>query len=288
MPDSLSETNEVLGRLLSLMFGIDSRPYDTEQTLWSKVAKIRGVRVSPYDELDTILLRILETNPSCGGSPCPPCPPCPEEEIEATPTTSAFFQTVGFSAASNPFLSGVQSITIKSDVMHGFYDFENCVDLTSVSFPNLTNIGTGTSFSYLWLSDSPLLATVLAPSLVEVRHVVMGAGALVLENLASLVSVSFPQLVTVSGSIRIHTSPALVSISVPLWVPTNGTNHLFDGNALNTASVNHILARLVASPTWGNAGETVDISGGTNAAPSGQGSTDKATLIARGATVTTN
>ena len=60
------------------------------------------------------------------------------------------------------------------------------------------------------------------------------------------------------------------------------------GCALSGATVNAILARLVSMPTYGNAGQDVDLSGGTSAAPSGQGLVDKATLIGRGAFVTTN
>lgn len=57
-----------------------------------------------------------------------------------------------------------------------------------------------------------------------------------------------------------------------------------DGNALNSASVNRVLSALVA------AGNTVtcNLSGGTSAAPTGQGLTDKATLISNGSTITTN
>lgn len=58
------------------------------------------------------------------------------------------------------------------------------------------------------------------------------------------------------------------------------------GNAL--ASVNEILSSLVADPVALAADGTLDLSGGTNAAPTGQGITDKATLIAAGWTVTTN
>jgi hypothetical protein len=61
------------------------------------------------------------------------------------------------------------------------------------------------------------------------------------------------------------------------------------GNALSAASVNAILAWYAANYSLGAAGDQfIDLSGGTNAAPSGQGLADKATLIANGWTVTTN
>jgi hypothetical protein len=61
------------------------------------------------------------------------------------------------------------------------------------------------------------------------------------------------------------------------------------GNALPAAAVNQVLADFVVS--LGISGRvvcTVTLSGGTNAAPTGQGILDKATLVAAGWTVTTN
>lgn len=57
------------------------------------------------------------------------------------------------------------------------------------------------------------------------------------------------------------------------------------GCALTVAAVNAILRNLVA---FGLSGGLVDVSGGTSAAPTGQGISDKATLISRGVTVATN
>ena len=57
---------------------------------------------------------------------------------------------------------------------------------------------------------------------------------------------------------------------------------------LTQIQVDEILSILVAMATWGNSGEICNLAGGTNAAPSGSGLADKATLIGRGATVNTN
>lgn len=59
------------------------------------------------------------------------------------------------------------------------------------------------------------------------------------------------------------------------------------GNALPVADVNEILNRLT-NPDWASYPLDLDLSGGTNAAPTGQGLLDKATLIGLGCTVTTN
>ncbi len=63
----------------------------------------------------------------------------------------------------------------------------------------------------------------------------------------------------------------------------------FNANALPTASVNAILADCVTSlGISGRVTCTLNLAGGTNGAPSGQGIVDKATLITAGWTVTTN
>ena len=73
----------------------------------------------------------------------------------------------------------------------------------------------------------------------------------------------------------------------------SGATINISGQKLDQASVNGILALLVSldgtggTTLWG-AGKTVNLSGGTSASPSGQGIIDKATLVARTATVTTN
>lgn len=59
-----------------------------------------------------------------------------------------------------------------------------------------------------------------------------------------------------------------------------------NGNAIT--NTNEILANFVALTDSYSIHCTVDLSGGTNAAPTGQGITDKATLIGAGWTVTTN
>jgi Leucine-rich repeat (LRR) protein len=58
-----------------------------------------------------------------------------------------------------------------------------------------------------------------------------------------------------------------------------------DKNSLTEACVNQVLATLVAN---GLRSGTLNIGGGTNAAPTGQGLIDKTTLVSRSWTVTTN
>lgn len=68
-------------------------------------------------------------------------------------------------------------------------------------------------------------------------------------------------------------------------VSYNLQQFLASGCSLPTSTVNALLAALVAA---GNNNGGLNIAGGTNAAPTGQGITDKATLQSRGWTVTTN
>jgi len=76
----------------------------------------------------------------------------------------------------------------------------------------------------------------------------------------------------------------LASLSIPQLTITNDAIE-FSTDALNAASINQILARGVAS---GVTACQFNLAGGTNAAPSGQGVADKATLILAGNTVNTN
>lgn len=78
------------------------------------------------------------------------------------------------------------------------------------------------------------------------------------------------------------------------WIDTNqmsggGFTLDFSTNALTAADVNAILSVCASAiGVYSLESVTLDLSGGTNAAPTGQGITDKAALITAGWTVTTN
>jgi hypothetical protein len=74
--------------------------------------------------------------------------------------------------------------------------------------------------------------------------------------------------------------------SIPVSISAGSTLADFSGNAMSASEVNALLAFLVAN--YPDLMWTLDLSGGTNAAPTGQGITDKNTLISNGWTVTTN
>jgi hypothetical protein len=68
-------------------------------------------------------------------------------------------------------------------------------------------------------------------------------------------------------------------------IPATLINIQAQGNNLGAAAINAILAALVAAGSTNNICNLGDIG---NAAPTGQGLTDKATLISRGWDITTN
>lgn len=185
-----------------------------------------------------------------------------------------------------------------SAYMHSYSNFSegaSPVD-TEINFNGITGAG------MIVLGDMPILETISAPVLETIDYLLQMlnlpallninfpllqtvSGIASIEANAALANLSLPSLVTFGYSLTVVNNPALTSFSAPNWIPTNGQIISFTGNALNATSVNHILARCVAA---GVTTCTIQLDGGTNAAPTGQGITDKAALITAGNTVTTN
>jgi hypothetical protein len=122
-------------------------------------------------------------------------------------------------------------------------------------------------------------------------------GSFSVASMASLATLSLPAMISYNGTITANTGLGnLASVTlgtVGTLKSIVGATINISGQKLDQASVNGILALLVSldgtggTTLWG-AGKTVNLSGGTSASPSGQGIIDKATLLARTATVTTN
>lgn len=150
------------------------------------------------------------------------------------------------------------------------------------------------------------LLTFSAPNLVTWD----GSGALTFINCTAITSISLPLLATVpagaptfTGNTALTTlnlaslqsaglgmstanSTLLSNLTLGPLVLTNTKVYNFSNCALPSATVNYILARGVASASFVTG--TINLNGGTNGAPTGQGIADKATLIGRGCTVSTN
>ncbi len=199
-------------------------------------------------------------------------------KITWTPSGVNAPQLLGLFAYNNASsLPGITSLTISAAHSNQGWDFEACPDLVTLNFPSLVTL---TGNGQLTLTDSPNCTTLLLPLLQSVD-----TGNLFIQN-NGLTALALTALVTTNSSFTLRNNAALVSFSAPSWLPTNNINITFSGNALDAASVNGVLARCVANA--GYVSGIVDLSGGTSAAPTGAGITDKATLIGRGVTVTTN
>ncbi len=186
--------------------------------------------------------------------------------------------------------------------------------LTSLTMPALVTVGTGTGSGNFAPAAMALLTTLTAAVLTTIT------GTFAPTTMAALTTLSFPSLATITGAVSAVSMASLTTISFAGMVTygstitfTTGLGALtsvtlgtagtlktisgatinISGQALTSASVNAILALLVTldgtggTTLWG-AGKTLNTSGGTSGAPTGQGIVDKATLQARGATITTN
>lgn len=204
----------------------------------------------------------------------------------------------GIEITTDSALESFSSTTVET--IEGSYAplyIDSCDVLATLDFPLVTHIQDGLTVVTCPLLASinlPLLATA-GPQLIQTCPLLTSinldslattTGSFQIIVCAILPSVILPAFVSSGGDTAINSCASLTTISMPLWVPGNGNDHSFDSNALNVASVNHLLARGVANP--GFVSGTLSLEGGANAAPSGQGIADKATLIGRGVTVTTN
>jgi len=198
----------------------------------------------------------------------------------------------------------IQALSLAGALSLRVLDVFDNPSLASVDLPVLKTF-VGAPFYSLGIARNPVLTTISANALVS------AVGSVDFNTNVALINISLNALVFVSGYFSIAECASLSSLSLPAliqqgtlsnfyagncaslttfnapkWLPTNGRQLLFNGCALNATSVDHILARCVANP--GFVSGIVNLSGGTSAAPGAQGQLDKATLIARGVTVTTN
>lgn len=178
----------------------------------------------------------------------------------------------------------ITSITVNAIQLRGLTVYYQ-QSLTSINAPNLISIDLlEEDGGYIGISDCPLLTSVGFPLLDSVP------GGIAIGFCNSLASISYPSL-TDSQHLKGRSNPSLTTVSAPNLILRNQSADAltaidFPGCALNVESVNHLLARAVASV--GLTVGTIDLSGGTSAAPDGQGIIDAGILSARGLTVTTN
>lgn len=182
---------------------------------------------------------------------------------------------------------GVTSLVIRHTSLRGVIDLSGSQSLISISFPNLVSFSPlGNNQGGLKFSALSHLTTVAAPALVTMPA---QTGAVLILNNPILTSIDLHLLATYSTvfAMSISGNATLANLSLPALSVYSSTTASFQANALNAASVNSILATFAAIVAFG-AGKTLNLQGGTNATPSGQGIVDKATIQGRGATVNTN
>jgi hypothetical protein len=226
-------------------------------------------------------------------------------QVAWTPTNVKLGELLGFVAYNDlPGLSGV--LPFNQATLNGPVDLEHVTTLTGVSFPNLTSMDpTGAFGGYITVSSSSSITSISAPLLTIIGNGFSAYSNTVLTTItlpllqsifqsrfscnsnAALTALSLPAYVSGPGGLQCNDNPLLVSASFPLFVPGDTDDINFLNCALNAASVNQLLHRAVLNAGYLNG--TIRLDGGTNAAPSGQGIADKATLIGRpGLSVSTN
>jgi hypothetical protein len=170
---------------------------------------------------------------------------------------------------SAPLLTTIQNIA----------QLSGCTALASINFNSLQTVG-----NFFLLSNDTSLTTLSLPALVSVGNDFQFDGC------TSLTSASFPSLTTLAPqnffSINGSGCTLLASLSIPVLASvTDGFTFTMNACALNAASVNLVLHR---GTTWAVVGSDFELAAGTNAAPSGAGVADKATLIGQGNVCNTN
>lgn len=283
------------------------------QTLFEQAKCFACYGLSEYELLKLALLDTI----SGGSTPVTPCANLEGPEADPTGiytpefigqvyvTTGHVWQATGLTDADwteicADCVSGV--LTFQVVTLDRISIVQDGAD-TQVSFPNLTDILGVIDQGSLEITDSSSITTVSAPLLEFIDFGVNLTNNTVLTSInllslqtvfvsrliffgcSSLVTLNLSSLVTVGSDVDGSGCTALTTFSCPLWSPTGGTTVNFNNCALNAASVNQILARCISVlPTT----MTIDLAGGTNAAPTGQGIIDKAALIALGNAVSTN
>jgi hypothetical protein len=169
-------------------------------------------------------------------------------EWEGAVSKEQFWRQMGtFVYDQSDALAGVTSLTCHhTNILEGVY-FENTPDIESISFPELVSIDSNSDG--LYFQNNLALATIALP---------------LLEG----------------GSLAVQTNANLVNFSIPSWNTSVG-NLQFAGNAFSEASVNAIIDSLVSAGFTG----ILNITGGTNASPTGSSLTGVSTLLQGGAQI---
>ncbi|HHZ66062.1 MAG TPA: hypothetical protein EYN51_11310 [Flavobacteriales bacterium] len=222
---------------------------------------------------------------------------CQNNDILASLSLPALTTAGNFYFSTNPVLASL-SLPVLASVGDYFQCFYNDI-LDSLSLPALASVG-GNFYCY----SNPVLASLSLPVLASVggnlecysNPVLASLGLPVLASLGGnfrcysndiLASLSLPALASVGGNFYCPSNDILASLSLPVLASLGGNFECYS-NVFPSSTVNSLLGTLVAiSPAL--TGRIIYLHGqNPSAPPTGQGLTDKATLIANGNTVSTD
>jgi len=188
--------------------------------------------------------------------------------------------TVNFSSAS-----GITSLSLPMFQLSGGALTIQLAGLTSLLMPN-----------FLFALSTAAFNSMASLTSISLPSLEFFGGTVTVSGCSSLTTVSFPGVVNIIGNITMNSGNGAlqnVILGTPGITKAMSASINISSQALTAASVNRILALLVSldgtngTTLWGS-GRILNVSGGTSSAPTGQGVTDKATLQARGTTITTN
>ncbi len=172
--------------------------------------------------------------------------------------------------------NGISSLSFPNLVKVNYFGVGNNINLITVSLPVLT-----TANSTFTFASNPVLTSINIPVLDKIGqfHNITGC--------PMLTTMSYPALLSIGADINI-THSGLTSISFPLLQEFTGVNVATTHNNLTVSTINSLLNTFV-SITPALSGRDFDFAlQAPFASPSGQGITDKNTLISNGNTVTTD
>lgn len=214
------------------------------------------------------------------------------DRILITPGISNSFQLLDFPNLEtvNRFYINISSLRVLnvpklSFVKNGFLFYDNSV-ISALTFPSLITLGDNPYNEAFTIESCSDILTINLSNLTTV------IGSFQINDLSSLTTLNTSSLESVQGSIIIRNCAILNTIDLSnlnTFNPPSEPTFDVSNNGLTETCINALLAKLVeiAAPDI-----TVDwmikMEGGTNAAPSGQGILDVATLESKGCTVTTN
>ena len=199
---------------------------------------------------------------------------------------------VGITTLNIPLLKSVGTLILNAaqltsatftnlKTVNGSIVLQNLTSLTTLTFPVLDICGSMTSNS-----NCGSLTLISMP----VTTVVMGS--LALNGLTNATTISLPNVQTILGNITSSATNGVTTVNLGTNLKTlGGTVTISTGGALTQSTVDHILSVLATldgtNGTTAFSSKIVTIKGGS-AAPSAAGLASKATLVARGCTVTHN